>query len=60
MGKSVHHLHLNTILRYSSPRYFMGSEWIDTIFGQPPVWSKVEVEKEVVLKIKEEFLSQST
>lgn len=58
MGNALHHLHFHAIPRYASPRNFLNKEWIDTTFGHPPIWSKVEVGKEIVITIKEAFLSQ--
>jgi diadenosine tetraphosphate (Ap4A) HIT family hydrolase len=58
MGNALHHLHFHAIPRYATPRHFNNKEWIDTTFGNPPVWSKVEVNKELVLKIKSKFINQ--
>lgn len=58
MVNALHHLHFHAIPRYSSPRQFMNKIWNDTIFGHPPIWSKVEVEEELVLNIKNKFLRQ--
>lgn len=58
MGNALHHLHFHAIPRYASPRNFNGKTWIDETFGHPPVWSKIEVDKELALKIKEVFLQQ--
>lgn len=58
MGNALHHLHFHAIPRYATPRHFNGKEWNDTTFGHPPVWSKVKVDKKLVLKIKDEFLNQ--
>ena len=58
MGNALHHLHFHAIPRYATPRHFNDKEWNDLTFGHPPVWSKVEVDKELVLKIKDKFLNQ--
>ncbi len=58
MGNALHHLHFHTIPRYAKPRNFVNREWIDTTFGHPPIWSKVEVDNEIVFAIKKTFLSQ--
>lgn len=56
MGNALHHLHFHAIPRYSSPRTFFDKECVDGTFGHPPVWSTTEVDKKLVLKIKEVFL----
>jgi diadenosine tetraphosphate (Ap4A) HIT family hydrolase len=56
MGNGLHHLHFHAIPRYATVRTFMGKEWHDETFGHPPVWSNTEVEKDLVIKIKEIFL----
>jgi len=58
MGNALHHLHFHAIPRYATVRNFMNKEWQDTTFGHPPVWSKIKVDKEWVLKIKNTFLNQ--
>lgn len=58
LGNALHHLHFHAIPRYSTMRNFMDKEWIDTTFGQPPVWSKEEVTKETLQKIKQAFLNR--
>ena len=58
MGNALHHLHFHVIPRYETSRHFMNKEWNDITFGHPPIWSKVTVDNELVLKIKGEFLSQ--
>lgn len=59
MGNALHHLHFHAIPRYAKPRRFRNKEWIDTTFGHPPVWSKLEADKITVVAIKETFLSQT-
>lgn len=53
MGNALHHLHFHGIPRYKSERNLDRKVWIDKTFGHPPVWSKTEVSKELVIKIKE-------
>ncbi len=57
MGNALHHLHIHAIPRYLKTREFFGREWKDETFGHPPVWSKTEVDKELVLKLKEIYLA---
>jgi len=58
MGNSLHNLHFHAIPRYASPRNFYNKEWKDETFGHPPLWTRTEVDKELVLMIKEVFLQQ--
>ncbi len=58
MGNALHHLHFHAIPRYQSPRQFLGHEWVDTTFGHPPIWSKVQIDMEVISKIKNKFLTE--
>ena len=58
MGNSLHNLHFHAIPRYSSSRNFSNKEWKDETFGRPSVWTYTEVDKELVLMIKEAFLQQ--
>lgn len=58
MGNALHHLHVHAIPRYANPRNFLNKEWIDTTFGYPPIWSKVEIDKKTILAIKKIFLNQ--
>lgn len=57
MDNSLHHLHFHAIPRYATVRRFLNKEWSDDTFGHPPVWSKVQTDMEVILKIKDEFLN---
>lgn len=58
MGNALHHLHFHAIPRYASPRNFLNKEWKDETFGHPPVWSKTEADKQLILRIKEAFLQK--
>lgn len=58
MGNALHHLHFHSIPRYASSRKFLNKEWKDEAFGHPPTWSKVEVDRNIVLKLKEAFLRE--
>lgn len=58
MGNALHHLHIHAIPRYATPRHFDEKEWNDNTFGHPPVWSNVESNKKLVIKIKEKFLKR--
>ena len=60
MGNALHHLHFHAIPRYATSRHFMNKDWEDITFGHPPIWSKVEVDKEVVIKIKNTFMRQNS
>ena len=53
MGNALRHLHFHLIPRYETQRNFDGKEWNDETFGHPPVWSKTEVSRDLVIKIKE-------
>jgi diadenosine tetraphosphate (Ap4A) HIT family hydrolase len=57
LGNATHHLHFHIVPRYATPRKFLNREWIDESFGHPPIWSTKEVNKEVVLKIKDTYLA---
>lgn len=56
LGNALHHLHFHGIPRYSSARNFNGKIWVDNAFGHPPAWSKEEVDKNLIKKIKELLL----
>jgi diadenosine tetraphosphate (Ap4A) HIT family hydrolase len=58
MGNGLHHLHFHAIPRYASSRKFFNKEWKDKTFGHPSVWSKTEVDRGLILKIKEAFLEE--
>ena len=53
LGNFLHHLHFHGIPRYKSQRSFNGQEWIDSTWGQPPVWSETKVGDEIVIKLRE-------
>lgn len=53
LGNFLHHLHFHGIPRYKSPRIFNDQKWIDSTWGQPPVWSDTKVGDEVVIKLRE-------
>jgi diadenosine tetraphosphate (Ap4A) HIT family hydrolase len=56
MGNTLHHLHFHGIPRYKSERKFNNIFWTDKAWGHPPIWSKTEVSKETIIKIKQEIL----
>ena len=56
MGNSLHHLHFHGIPRYATSRNFNGQIWIDETWGAPPTWSKTNVNKKLVLEIKNTLL----
>lgn len=53
MGNNLHHLHFHGIPRYAKPRKFAGREWVDKTWGSVPVWSRVEVDREMVQTLRE-------
>lgn len=53
MGNALHHLHFHGVPRYETNRRFLEKEWIDESFGHPPIWSKTETSKNIVINIKE-------
>ncbi|KKU04141.1 MAG: hypothetical protein UX88_C0001G0023 [Candidatus Woesebacteria bacterium GW2011_GWC2_47_16] len=55
MGNSLPHLHIHGFPRYKKPRFFDGKKWIDKTWGHPPIWSKKDVNHELVAKIREEI-----
>lgn len=56
MGNSIHHLHFHGVPRFASKRTFSGKVWIDETWGGPPLWSKTEIEKTLLLSIKNKIL----
>ena len=53
MGNALHHLHFHGIPRYASRRTFNGKEWVDKTWGSVPIWSKENVDHDLIRKIKE-------
>ena len=52
MGNKLHHLHFHGIPRYAKQRIFAGKKWIDKTWGTVPIWSKIDVNYNLVQKIK--------
>lgn len=52
MGNALHHLHFHGIPRYQTPRTFKNKEWIDTTWGHPPIWSKIDEAHELIKTIQ--------
>jgi diadenosine tetraphosphate (Ap4A) HIT family hydrolase len=52
LGNQLHNLHFHGIPRYKEKRVFDGKEWVDETWGHPPKWSKKEVNKDLVIKIR--------
>jgi diadenosine tetraphosphate (Ap4A) HIT family hydrolase len=53
MGNKFHDLHFHGLPRYALPRNFAGKEWIDETYGSVPVWTKNDVEHELVVRIRD-------
>ena len=53
MGNKLHGLHFHGIPRYSEPRMFNDQKWVDKSYGNVPIWSKNDVDHDIVEKIKE-------
>jgi diadenosine tetraphosphate (Ap4A) HIT family hydrolase len=52
MGNKLHHLHIHGFPRYAKPRIFDGREWIDKTWGKPPIWKTEDVDKDLVIKVR--------
>ena len=52
LGNILHHLHFHGIPRYKSVRKFAGKDWVDTTWGNPPVWSQTKVGDDLVIKLR--------
>ena len=55
MGNVVRYLHFHGIPRYRKKRRFDGRIWYDKTFGRVPIWSKQEVEADLVRRIRDEI-----
>lgn len=53
MGNGLHHLHFHGIPRYASGRTFDGKEWIDTTWGNVPIWSQNDENHELVARVRD-------
>lgn len=58
LGNELHNLHFHGIPRYNSPRDFIGLKWIDKNPKSLPEWSTEETNREIVMKVKKEFLKR--
>jgi diadenosine tetraphosphate (Ap4A) HIT family hydrolase len=53
MGNKLHHLHIHGFPRYAEPRIFDGREWIDKTWGKPPIWKTEDINKDLVIKVRD-------
>lgn len=52
MGNDLHRLHFHGIPRYSSQRTFDNKTYIDSTWGNVPVWNRDKISPELALRLK--------
>lgn len=55
MGNYLHHLHIHGFPRYKKHRLFNGRDWVDKTWGAVPIWSRNDVDHELVARIRNEI-----
>jgi diadenosine tetraphosphate (Ap4A) HIT family hydrolase len=58
LGNAVHHLHIHGIPRYEKNRSFLNRDWIDSTYGNVPVWTTKNEDQETVRKIRDLVLEK--
>lgn len=53
MGNRISHLHIHGFPRYAKPRIFVGKEWTDKTWGNPPVWQAKEDDNDLIIKVRD-------